>query len=126
LVSTAPLRIGTEELLSSAATEEVNIAHDPLNPSHDTALEDFQIFNARFDRCRKLLVFIAGRVLTRQESIEEAMYNCWRVASRNPPRLEHEGAFRSWLVRVLLDQAFVIHRRRRNRGYSDVPAELLG
>lgn len=104
----------------------MNIAHDPLNPSQDTALESLQIFNARFHRCRNLLVSVASRVLTRQESTEEAIYNCWRVASRNPPRFEHEGAFRGWLVRVLLDQALVIRRRRRSRGYGDVPVGLLG
>lgn len=105
---------------------EVNIADDTLNPSQDTALEEFQIFNARFDRSRKLLAFIAGRVLTRQESIEEAIYHRWRVAVRNPPTFENEGAFRSWIVRVLLDQALVIRRRRSSRGNGDVPVVLLG
>ena len=104
----------------------MNIAHDALNPSQDSPLENLTIFNARFHRCRNLLVSLASRVLTPQQSIGEAMYNCWRVASRNPPRFEHEGAFRSWLVRVLLDQAFIIHRRRRNRGHRHVPGVLLG
>jgi len=81
----------------------VNTANDALSPSQDTAFENLQICNACFHRGCNLLVSVARHVLSRQENPEEAIYNRWRVASRNPPRFEHEGAFRCRLVRVLLD-----------------------
>jgi len=31
---------------------------------------------------------------------ENAVQTCWVRASRNPPKFEHEGAFRSWLLRI--------------------------
>jgi hypothetical protein len=40
--------------------------------------------------------------------------SCRATASRNPPRFEYEGAFRSWLVRVLIDEALAIRQRNSN------------
>ena len=68
------------------------------------------IFNARFWRCYRTLHFIACRVLGGPERAEEAMGNCWSIASRHPQRLAHEGEFRSWLLRVLIDEALALHR----------------
>ena len=42
------------------------------------------------------------------------MKNCRITASRNPPTFEYEGAFRSWLVRVLIDEALAIVRQRKS------------
>ena len=42
------------------------------------------------------------------EEAELAIQNCWLTASRNPPTFDHEGAFRSWLLRVLIDEASAI------------------
>jgi len=56
-----------------------------------------RVFAARFSHCRRLLHFIACRVLGGNEGAEHAVKSCWRSASRNPPKFEHEGAFRSWL-----------------------------
>lgn len=70
------------------------------------------LFEQRFSRCRGLLYFVACGVLDCCEGGEDAVQN-WRItASRNPSSFEHEGAFRSWLVRVLIDEALVILRRR--------------
>jgi len=44
--------------------------------------------------------FIACRVLGDKHKAQIAIQDCWRTASRNPPRFEYEGAFRSWLARV--------------------------
>ena len=68
------------------------------------------IFNARFWRCYRLLHFIACRVLGGSERAEEAIGSCWRKASRHPQRFEYEGEFRSWLLRVLIDEALVLLR----------------
>jgi len=37
------------------------------------------------------------------KGVEESMQNCWLAASRTPPRFESKAAFRSWLLRLLID-----------------------
>src|SRR5215469_7600440 len=69
------------------------------------------IFAQRFSRSYRLLHLIACRVLGDEERAPLAIKNCWRSASRNPPYFEYEGAFRSWLVRVLIDEALAILRK---------------
>ena len=68
------------------------------------------IFNVWFWRSYRTLHFIACRVLGGPERAEEAIGNCWSIASRHPQRLAHEGEFRSWLLRVLIDEALVLLR----------------
>ena len=68
------------------------------------------IFDARFRRCYLMLHLIACRVLGGSERAEKAIGSCWRIASRHPQRFEHEGEFRSWLLRVLIDEALVLLR----------------
>lgn len=72
------------------------------------AQEHPTIFAARFARCRGLLRFIASRVLGSSEEVENALQSCWLTASCNPPKFEYEGAFRSWLLRILIDEALII------------------
>jgi hypothetical protein len=35
---------------------------------------------------------------------------CWLIASLEPPTFAYEGAFCSWLARVLIDEALAIRR----------------
>lgn len=79
--------------------------------------EQSSIFGQRFLRSYGLLNFIACRVLGDEKSAPIAIQNCRRTASRNLPHFEYEGAFRSWLVRVLIDEALVI--LRENQGAED-------
>ena len=72
-----------------------------------------QYFVERFLRSYRLLHFIAGRVLGDEERSSIAIQHCWRTASRNPRHFEHEGAFRSWLARVLIDEALPICEKNR-------------
>ena len=65
-------------------------------------------FDSRFWRCYYLLHFIACRVLGGPERAEKAVENCWHAASRNPPHFEYAGAFRTWLVRVLIEEALAL------------------
>jgi hypothetical protein len=51
---------------------------------------------------------------------KSAVQNCWQAESRNPRRFEFEGAFRSWLVRVLIDEALAI--LRESQGVRDTAA----
>jgi len=69
-------------------------------------------FDTRFSRYHGLLRFIACRVLSNSEGAKEAIENCRVRASQNPSEFEQEGAFRSWLVRILLDEAMAIRRRK--------------
>jgi DNA-directed RNA polymerase specialized sigma24 family protein len=78
--------------------------------------ENATVFQRRFSRCRNLLRFMAVRVLGSPERAEDAIENCWFTASSNPPRFEQEGAFRSWLLRVLIDAALEIRRNEKTLG----------
>ena len=74
---------------------------------------DPKIFEDRFARCRRLLHFLAARILGSQDEAGDAVRNCRAAASRNPPSFESEGAFRSWLARILIDQACALLRRKQ-------------
>jgi DNA-directed RNA polymerase specialized sigma24 family protein len=71
-----------------------------------------EVFNDRFVRCLRLLYLIAGRVLGGPENAAEAVRNCYATAANNPPRFQHEGEFRSWLLRVLINEALGLLRTR--------------
>jgi DNA-directed RNA polymerase specialized sigma24 family protein len=92
--------------------------------------EDRVVFDARFWRCYRMLHFIACRVLGGPERAEEAIENCWHTASRHPPQFEYEGEFRSWLLRVLIDEALTLLRGNRQTiepkvSREPVPAEAF-
>jgi DNA-directed RNA polymerase specialized sigma24 family protein len=74
---------------------------------------DPKIIEDRFARCRRLLHFFAARILGSQDEAEDAVRNCRSAASRNPPSFESEGAFRSWLARILIDEACALLRRKQ-------------
>jgi DNA-directed RNA polymerase specialized sigma24 family protein len=67
-----------------------------------------------------LLRFVASRVLGGPDEIEEAVERCFHAASRYPVSFEHEGEFRSWLVRVLVDEALQMRSRRMSRSGRDL------
>jgi DNA-directed RNA polymerase specialized sigma24 family protein len=69
-------------------------------------------FMERFWRCKSLLHFLAYRILGTHEGAGNAVESCRIVASRNPPDFEYEGAFRSWIARILIDEALAILRQR--------------
>ena len=70
--------------------------------------EDAAVFHARFWRCHRVLHFLACRVLGGPEHADDAVENCWLTASQTPSRFENDGAFRGWLVRILIDEALAI------------------
>ena len=69
-------------------------------------------FDARFSRCYSLLHFVACRILGGSEA-ENVIENCRVSASESSLEFEQEGAFRSWLVRVLIDEALAVLRKNR-------------
>ena len=72
-------------------------------------------FTYWFSRCCGLLRFTACRMLRSPEKAEAAVENCRRTASRISRTFDREGAFRSWLLRVLIDEALAILRQDRSR-----------
>jgi DNA-directed RNA polymerase specialized sigma24 family protein len=75
--------------------------------------DETPVFDTKYSRCRGLLYFIACRVLDGRGGAEEAVQNCLLTATPHPPKFESEGAFRSWLVRILIDEALLILRQKR-------------
>jgi asparagine synthase (glutamine-hydrolysing) len=65
-------------------------------------------FESRFFKNRKLIVFVARRLLDSHEDAETAVKECFKTASRNPPVFTHDGAFRSWILRMVIDEALLI------------------
>jgi len=78
----------------------------------ESEAEGPEIFSERFLECYRVLYF-ACRVLSDEEKAPIAIRNCWRTALCNPPHFEYEGAFRSWLVRILIDEALAILRENK-------------
>ena len=69
-------------------------------------------FMERFWRCNSMLHFLAYRILGTHEGTGDVVETCRIVASRNPPDFEYEGAFRSWVARILIDEALAILRQK--------------
>jgi hypothetical protein len=69
-----------------------------------------------FSRYRPVLSLVAYRILGNHAEAEDAVQNCLLTVSDNVPKFEHEGAFRCWLVRVLIDEAVTILARQVRRG----------
>jgi DNA-directed RNA polymerase specialized sigma24 family protein len=88
-------------------------------PASTTLQECAAAFDARFSRCHGLLHFLACRILGSHEFAEDAVQNCRLTALRNPRGFGYEGAFRSWLARILIDEALLIlHREETAEGQT--------
>jgi len=73
-------------------------------------LESFRISILRY---RRVLYFVAHRVVGNHGDAEAAVENCLLSVSRNVPSFECEGSFRAWLVRVLINEALAILHNNR-------------
>ena len=74
-------------------------------------------------RYRPLLHFVADRVLDSAERAAIAVENCLFSASQHAPAFDCEGAFRSWLVRIAIDEALAI---RHGRSSGLLPKLVFG
>jgi len=90
--------------------------------SRETPQEHPGTFDARFSRYRSLLVFIARHILGDEAWVEEAMRNCQRSYSGGQRKFNAEGAFRSWLLRVLINEALAV-RMSRQEQIAELPPE---
>ena len=111
MTSTSP-----ETPIAAERVGRIDLGAPSLHPKPDgKSREDIQTtFEQQFSRCRKLLQFIALRILNCAEEADEAIKNCRRTASCNPPAFTSEGAFKSWLVRILIDEATILRNRQTN------------
>ena len=69
------------------------------------SLEALDVLLSRY---RHVLSLVAYRVLSDHAEAEDAVQNCLLTVFDKAPKFEHEGAFRCWLVRVLIDEAVAI------------------
>jgi RNA polymerase sigma-70 factor, ECF subfamily len=74
-----------------------------------------QALDALLARHRRLLHSLAVRILHNHEEAEDAVQNCMVLAFRNLPKFDHHGAFRAWLVRILINEAIAILRKKKTR-----------
>jgi hypothetical protein len=88
--------------------------------------DDSALFDTRFSRSYRLLHFIACRILKDPEQAKKAVENCWHSASARAPRFEYEGAFRSWVVRVLIDEALPLLREKQQALETNISFKAAG
>jgi hypothetical protein len=69
------------------------------------SLEALDVLLSRY---RHVLSLVAYRVLGNYAEAEDAVQNCLLTVSDHVPKFAQEGAFRCWLVRVLIDEAVTI------------------
>jgi hypothetical protein len=63
---------------------------------------------------------IARRILPDAEMAASAIENCWLRASRSLQNFESEGAFGSWIMRLLIREAVcILHQVRIRQTVSD-------
>jgi hypothetical protein len=77
-------------------------------------------FESSFSKNRKLIAFVARRVLDSHKDAETAVTECFKTASSNPPVFTSEGAFRSWILRMVIDEALLILSRKTKTVSADV------
>jgi len=78
---------------------------------------DRNAFEILFARYRPILYRLAQRILRNHDESEDAVQNCSLVAFCKMDSFKYEGAFRSWLARILVNEAITILRKRK-RIYS--------
>jgi DNA-directed RNA polymerase specialized sigma24 family protein len=95
-----------------------------LEPDGQSRDERKTTFELQFSRSRRLLHFVARRILKCVEDADEAVKNCRLTASRHTPRFSSEGAFKSWLVRILIDEATLLLRQKENNSSKHLPEHI--
>jgi DNA-directed RNA polymerase specialized sigma24 family protein len=96
----------------SVEQSDLPVGSRHLKPDGESREHTQSTFELQFSSCREMLHFIACRILTSVDLAETAVRNCHRTASRNPPSFQNEGAFKGWLVRILIDEATLLLRKR--------------
>jgi Sigma-70 region 2 len=82
-------------------------SHEAVPVWKGSARERMSLY-VRALRYRRLLHLVAHRVLSNPDGANIAVENCLLAASRHVRAFDCEGAFRSWLVRLAIDEALAI------------------
>jgi DNA-directed RNA polymerase specialized sigma24 family protein len=77
-------------------------------PLEQASADKRMTFYVRASRYRRLLHSVAHRVLGNPDRADIAVENCLFSASHRVTVFDCEGAFRSWLVRIAIDEALAI------------------
>jgi len=83
---------------------QLNEANPIWKDSADNRMSSY----VRASRYRGLLHFVAYRVLGDSDRADIAVENCLFSVSHRITVFDCEGAFRSWLIRVVIDEALAI------------------
>jgi RNA polymerase sigma factor (sigma-70 family) len=75
---------------------------------------DEEALNELFSRYYRFLYFLACRVLRDREDAQDVVQNCLLRAVCNLQQFNNDGAFRSWLARILVNEAISLLRKRRS------------
>ena len=85
--------------------------HEAVPVSEDS-VQDWVSLYVRAARYRRLLYFVADRVLGNPDKAVIAVEKCLYSAAQHVTAFDREGAFRSWLVRLAIDEALeLLHER---------------
>ena len=76
---------------------------------------DQDALHVLFTRYRRLLYCQALGLLRNHEEAEDAVQCCLLLAFRNLSKVKSQSSFRNWLVRILINEALAIIRRRKSR-----------
>jgi len=108
----------SEESEAEAHLDDSKLVSDGLQGDRDA-------FEILFFRYRPILYRLAQRILRNHEESEDAVQNCSLAAFRKMKTFKYEGAFRSWLARILVNEAITILRKRRRAAECSIPQERV-
>jgi DNA-directed RNA polymerase specialized sigma24 family protein len=102
---------------------KLELLHEAVTDGKGSA-ENRISFYVRAARYRDTLYFVADRVLGNPEEVAIAVENCLHSAAQQVMAFDCEGAFRSWLVRLAIDEALTILRGRPIPGHRHSTSPL--
>ena len=100
----------TEEAIAAAPSQVSDFALFPSGLQGDK-----EALEVLFTRHRRLLCSLAMRMLRNREEAEDAVQNCLLSAFRNLPRFKYQGSFRGWLVRIVMNEAIELLRKKKRK-----------
>jgi len=94
--------------MTTLKTEIFFIPCETKSPTYRKQLDKFDEW---FSQCHNTLHFMACLILGASEMAETAVQSCRLRAFRHPRVFESQGAFRGWVLRLLIAEALSIRCR---------------
>jgi DNA-directed RNA polymerase specialized sigma24 family protein len=94
--------------VKARSTLNLKLHSDEAIPASRVSADNRGSSYIRASRYRRLLHSVAHRVLGNPDRAHIAVRNCLFSASNRVTAFDCEGAFRSWLVRIAIDEALAI------------------